>query len=900
MELFKKNNMRYFLVLLVLTPFFARGQGIKISEMPSATSLSGSEFLPIVQTSNKKATVGLVRGWTSIGTANQLLRVNSGATALEFFTPSYLSGIVSIANGGTGLSALGTANQQLRVNGAGTALEYFTPSGGSVAWGDVTGKPNFDSLYWKTGDTTTLQSDVIVQGQGYNLSFRNQAAINFDTISGFNYSMYDGVRSNTRVTDVDGVTENIAGQILGNDLTTEFRKSNTNLSITSTNNFRSTFGTNSFGSFFDQSSGYSNNSFIKSIARHFSSAGSLNGESAYQVIFRKTTDDTNYTDAILNFGEDNQGGGVRGLNIYYSPSNTTTNANVGAGITASEKIFGVDIPTGTVNIMQPSSASSGHEILLRTNGSLTQPITKLGIGSGLSISGGDLIASGGSGLTVGTSTITSGTNTRVLYNNSGVLGEYTVSGSGNVAMTTSPTFTTPALGTPSSATLTNATGLPVSTGISGLGTGVATFLSTPSWTNFQSAITGTSPYLLTSGDTYTTTSGNGLALTSSTVTSGNLVSFTNTGTAAASNTKTVLNVASSGANGTSTQTTYAGQFANTNTGTTSTNVGIYVSATGGTTNRAVWANAATGQMGFYQTIVSGDTRSNVGGIDISSNSTNATTTFTPGRNVAFTINPAANGAGVHAFMTTNAVNQAGLFYTSGTWNPSSGTAGLVGFRMANTVNQTGSASGDVKGLHHAPTLTALLGRNLYVHAESGNLLAPASSFMNFGTTSGSSGYGIQDDAGTIKIKNSGGQWLKPGQADGTIGLQHNGTTDGKSKFFTANWANGSVSNSSSVNADLNLFLDDAGADSQDRSLIVDVYINLTKSDGSDAASAKYTTAFRNDGGTITQTGTEQEVLKVGNATPTFDITMGTFPRVTINDNGSGGWNYRIWATVARQ
>ena len=40
-----------------------------------------------------------------------------------------------------------------------------------------------------------------------------------------------------------------------------------------------------------------------------------------------------------------------------------------------------------------------------------------------------------------------------------------------------------ALGTPSSATLTNATGLPVSTGISGLGTGVATALATPSSAN---------------------------------------------------------------------------------------------------------------------------------------------------------------------------------------------------------------------------------------------------------------------------------------------------------------------------------------------------------------------------------------------------------------------------------
>lgn len=46
-----------------------------------------------------------------------------------------------------------------------------------------------------------------------------------------------------------------------------------------------------------------------------------------------------------------------------------------------------------------------------------------------------------------------------------------------------------ALGTPSSGTLTNATGLPVSTGISGLGSGVATFLATPSSANLASAVT---------------------------------------------------------------------------------------------------------------------------------------------------------------------------------------------------------------------------------------------------------------------------------------------------------------------------------------------------------------------------------------------------------------------------
>lgn len=42
---------------------------------------------------------------------------------------------------------------------------------------------------------------------------------------------------------------------------------------------------------------------------------------------------------------------------------------------------------------------------------------------------------------------------------------------------TSPTLTAPALGTPASGTLTNCNGLPLSTGISGLGTGIATALA---------------------------------------------------------------------------------------------------------------------------------------------------------------------------------------------------------------------------------------------------------------------------------------------------------------------------------------------------------------------------------------------------------------------------------------
>ena len=139
---------------------------------------------------------------------------------------------------------------------------------------------------------------------------------------------------------------------------------------------------------------------------------------------------------------------------------------------------------------------------------------------------------GGSALTVGTTTISSGTNGFVEFNNSGVLGELGTTGSGVIVRTNGPTLVNPALGTPASINIQNATMIPITlttTGSSGAATwtqatntlnipqytggGSSAFSALTSSTNTTAAmVVGTGASLATSGSgTIAATSVTGLS-----------------------------------------------------------------------------------------------------------------------------------------------------------------------------------------------------------------------------------------------------------------------------------------------------------------------------------------------------------------------------------------------------
>jgi hypothetical protein len=130
------------------------------------------------------------------------------------------------------------------------------------------------------------------------------------------------------------------------------------------------------------------------------------------------------------------------------------------------------------------SVPNGAKILVYNNGTdVGAAITHL---TSLTLASALPVASGGTGITSFGAGVATWLGTPSSANLAAAVTDET--GTGALVFANTPTLVTPVLGTPTSGTLTNCTGLPISTGVSGLGSGVATFLATPSSANLASAV----------------------------------------------------------------------------------------------------------------------------------------------------------------------------------------------------------------------------------------------------------------------------------------------------------------------------------------------------------------------------------------------------------------------------
>jgi hypothetical protein len=232
-----------------------------------------------------------------------------------------------------------------------------------------------------------------------------------------------------------------------------------------------------------------------------------------------------------------------------------------------------------------SDAVGAVDAYNRTTG-LAIPLLLAGSQVSFSPTGGATMTLSTAGLLV-TSTITASATTSLLLGTAG-------SAVGNVGFRNATSGTT---------TLAPATGA--------LGTGTVTLplsgtLATLEGSNTYTGTTNTFTLPTTTGTTTTSgitvaanslTTGTGIYAASSTLTSGKLLDLQVSGTAAAAS-QTVLNIATAGANGTSGITSKGAVISNTHTGTTSTNVALELTASGGTTNYALLATGLVG-IGTY-------------------------------------------------------------------------------------------------------------------------------------------------------------------------------------------------------------------------------------------------------------------------------------------------------------